>query len=65
MLSGEVSGESPVVCPASSASFYFMDESFFATLKQKRNFFLLPGSKKEHVSAREAEGWEIKSPMDS
>jgi hypothetical protein len=34
-----------------------MDKPFFATLKQKRDFFLL-GSKKD----RELGVWEIKSP---
>jgi hypothetical protein len=58
-LSGEVSNESAVVCPASStSSFYFVGKPFFTTLKQKRDFFFLLGSKKD----RELGVWEIKSP---
>jgi hypothetical protein len=50
-LSGEVSGESPVICPASSTSFfYFVGEPFFATLKQNRDFFCYPAEKRTRVS---------------
>jgi uncharacterized membrane protein SpoIIM required for sporulation len=39
-LSGEVSGESPLVLRrAQIFSFYFMGEPLFATLKQKRVLF--------------------------
>jgi hypothetical protein len=51
-----------VVFPTSSAYFfYFVGESFFATLKQKQDFFAT-WQQNGHMSAREAGGWEIKSP---
>jgi hypothetical protein len=42
-LSGEVSGESPVVYPASSVYFfYFVDELFCYTEAKRRFFFTVP-----------------------
>jgi hypothetical protein len=47
-LSGEVSGETPVVCPASSTyCFDFVGEPFLLHRSKKRVFFLLPGSKRD------------------
>jgi hypothetical protein len=50
-----------VVYPASSTFFfYFVGEPFFATLKQKWDFFCYPAAKMTRVSTG-TRGWEIKS----
>jgi hypothetical protein len=41
-----------------------MGEPFFATLKQKQDFFCYPAAKMTRVSMG-TRGWEIKSPKDS